>query len=65
MEIKQEEEGNTPLTLLKYLSMINLKLLTHTVVRSWLKVAEKGVSLSLKLKNISFQQLVNHYMPAI
>ena len=64
-EIEQEEEGNTTLTMVKYPKMITLQLLTCTCIRSWLKVVEKGVSLSSKLKNISFQQLVNYYMSAI
>ena len=58
-EIQQGEERNTTLTMVIHLSMINLQLLTCTCIRSWLKVVDKGVSLSLKLKNISFQQLVN------
>ena len=36
-----------------------LQFLTCTCMRSWLKAVDKGVSLSLKLENISFQQLVN------
>ena len=58
-EIEQGEEGNTTLIVVNYVSMINSQLLTCTVIKSWLKVVEKGESLSLKLKNISFQQLVN------
>ena len=50
MEIEQGEEGNSTLTIVKYLSMINLQLLTCNFIRSWLKVIEKGVSLSLKLR---------------
>jgi len=64
-EIEQGEERNTTLTIVIYLSMCNLKLLTCPLIISSLKVVEKGVSLSLNVKNISFQQLVNQYMPAI
>ena len=49
---REGEEGNTTLTMVIYLSIINLQLFTCTYIRSWLKVVEKGVSLSLKLKNI-------------
>ena len=59
IEIEQGEEGNTTLTMVIYLSIITLQLLTCTSIRSWLKVVEKGVFLSLKLKNITSQQLVN------
>ena len=58
-EIEPGDKGNTMLTMVKYVSMINLQLLTCTFIRSWLKIVDKRVSLSLKLKNISFQQLVN------
>ena len=58
-EIEQGDEGNSTLTMLLYLSTINLQLLTWNFIRSWLNVVEKGVFLSLKLKNISYQQLLN------
>jgi len=57
--IGQGEERNITLTIVIYISMCNLKLLTCPLIISSLKVVEKGVSLSLNIKNISFQQLVN------
>ena len=49
-EIEQGEEGNTILRMVIYFSMSNLQLWTFPIIRNWLKVVEKGVSLSIKIK---------------
>ena len=59
MEVEQGEEGNAILRMVMYDSMFDLQLWIFPIIRTWLNVVEKGASLSVKVKNISFQQLVN------
>ena len=58
-EIGPGEEGNTTMTLVIHMSMLHLQYCTCSLIRNQLKIPEKGVSLSLNVKNISFQQLVS------
>ena len=58
-EIGLGEEGNTTLTLVIHISMFSLQYWICSLIRSWLKILEKEVSLSLNVKNISFQQLLS------
>ena len=58
-EIEAGEEGNTTLTLVIHIRMFNLQHWACSNIRIWLTVVDKGVSLSLNVKNISFQQSVS------
>ena len=58
-EIGPGEEGNTTMTLVIHMSMLHLQYCTCSLIRNQLKIPEQGVSLSLNVKNISFQQLVS------
>ena len=57
-EIEPEEEVNTTLTLVLHISIFNLQYWPCSLIRSWLKIVEKGVSLSSNVKNILIQKLV-------